>query len=226
VLVRRVPAGPATSAVMGFTDRGDGDFHVDGPVDSLDRLRQQTMAGEWTWLRQIHGADVVTVTRSGEGRGASADAAVTAVPGVVLAVQTADCVPIVFIGDGVIGIAHAGWRGIVEGVLAATVERMRQLGADNLLATIGACIRPSHYEFGLDDLDAVVAVTSDAVRSVSDAGNPSLDMAAAARIALQKVGVERINDLGHNTADERFHSHRTRGDTGRQVSVVRLETNR
>ncbi|MDG1411616.1 MAG: polyphenol oxidase family protein [Acidimicrobiales bacterium] len=211
---------------MGFTDRGDGDFHVDGPVDSLDRLRQQTMAGEWTWLRQIHGADVVTVTRAGEGRGASADAAVTAVPGVVLAVQTADCVPIVLIGDGVIGIAHAGWRGIVEGVLAATVERMRQLGADNLLATIGACIRPSHYEFGLDDLDAVVAVTSDAVRSVSDAGNPALDMAAATRVALQKVGVERINDLGHNTADERFHSHRTRGDTGRQVSVVRLETNR
>jgi copper oxidase (laccase) domain-containing protein len=51
-------------------------------------------------------------------------------------------------------------------------------------------------------------------------------MATAARVALQKVGVERINDLGHNTADERFHSHRTRGDAGRQVSVVRLEANR
>ena len=226
MLVRRVPAGPTTSAMMGFTDRCDGDFHVDGPADGLDLLRKQTMAGEWTWLRQAHGADVVTVTRLGEGSGASADAAVTTVLGAVLAVQTADCVPIVFTGDGVIGVAHSGWRGIVEGVLPATVERMRQLGADNLLATIGACIRPSHYEFGPEDLDAVVAVTSDAVRSVTEAGNPALDMATAARVALEKAGVERINDLGHNTADERFYSHRTRGDTGRQVSVVRLEANR
>ena len=107
MLVRRVPAGPTTSAMMGFTDRCDGDFHVDGPADGLDLLRKQTMAGEWTWLRQAHGADVVTVTRLGEGSGASADAAVTTVLGAVLAVQTADCVPIVFTGDGVIGVAHS-----------------------------------------------------------------------------------------------------------------------
>jgi YfiH family protein len=211
---------------MGFTDRGDGDFHVDQPAEELAALRQRTMQGTWTWLRQVHGAIVVTVTHSGEGAGSSADAAVTVVPGIVLAVQTADCVPVVFVGEGVVGVAHAGWRGIVEGVLPATVERMRDLGATDILATIGPCIRPSHYEFGAAELDEVAAASSDAVRSVTNDGKPALDMAAAARVALENAGVERVTDLGHNTADERFHSHRTRADGGRQVSVVRLEANR
>lgn len=211
---------------MGFTDRGDGDFNVDRPADELDTLRQRTMAGTWTWLRQIHGSDVVTVMRSGDGAGSSADAAVTAVPGVVLAVQTADCVPVVFVGAGVVGVAHAGWRGIVEGVLPATVERMRQLGSTDILATIGPCIRPSGYEFGAAELDAVAAASSDDARSVTADGRPALDMAAATRVVLERAGVERITDLGHDTADERFHSHRTRADAGRQVSVVRLEPNR
>ncbi len=211
---------------MGFTDRGDGDFHVDRPVEELDALRQRTMEGAWTWLRQVHGADVVTVTHPGDGVGSFADAAVTAVPGVVLAVQTADCVPVVFVGGGVVGVAHAGWRGIVEGVLPATVERMRELSATDILATIGPCIRPSRYEFGPAELDAVAAASSDAVRSVTDNGKPALDMAAAARVVLENAGVERVTDLGHNTADVRFHSHRTRADGGRQVSLVRLEANR
>ena len=211
---------------MGFTDRGDGDFHVDRPTDVLGALRQRTMAGDWSWLRQVHGADVVTVTTAGGAAGAKADAAVTNVPGVVLVVQTADCVPVVLVGDGVIGVAHAGWRGIVEGVLPATVERMHELGASKLQATIGPCIRASHYEFGAAELDLVAAATSDLVRSVTDAGAPALDMAAAAAVALERAGVDRIDDLGHNTADERFHSHRIRGDVGRQANVVRLEMNR
>jgi len=211
---------------MGFTDRGDGDFRVDRPADVLSSLRQRTMAGDWSWLCQVHGNEVLTVTSAGEGAGATADAAVTTVPGVVLAVQTADCVPVILIGDGVVGVAHAGWRGIVDGVLPATVEHMRDLGASHVTATIGPCIRASHYEFGATELDVVVAVTSDAVRSITDEGHPALDMAAAAMIALEHAGVDRVVDVGHNTADERFYSHRTRGDAGRQANVVRLEANR
>lgn len=212
-------------AIMAFTDRGDGDFHVDGPSDELTSLRQRTMTGEWSWLRQVHGDDVVTVSRIGEGAGAIADAAVTATPGAVLAVQTADCVPVVLVGGGVVGVAHAGWRGLVAGVIPATVDRMRALGATSLSAVIGPCIRPGDYEFGAADLDSVAAATSEAARSVTDTGATALDMAAATTAALAAAGVDHVSDLGQNTAEERFHSHRVRGDTGRQATVVRLEAN-
>ena len=219
---RRVPAGPATVAEITFTGRCDGDFHVDGPPGLLQDRRQGIFAGEWTWLRQVHGAAVVVVEYPGEGAGREADGAVTAAPGAVLCVQAADCVPIVLVGDGVVGVAHAGWRGLIAGVVAATVEALRALGGGVPRAVIGPCIRPAAYEFGLEPLAAVEAVVGGSVRARTADGRLALDMGAAAGRALRAAGVSSITDAGLDTADPTWFSHRVRGDEERQVAAVRL----
>ena len=222
MLTRRLPAGPEAAAEICFTDRADGDFHIDSPPDRLAASRQGLMTGEWTWLCQVHGAEVMHVTRAGEHAGAQADACVTAVFGAVLAVQTADCVPVVLVGTDAVGIAHAGWRGVVGGVLPATLAALRELTAGPIEAVIGPCIGASHYEFGEPELSQVAAVAGPAVRTSNDAGAACLDMTAAVESVLRDTGVTRVSNVGLDTADERWFSHRTRGDVGRQVTAVRL----
>ena len=179
----------------------------------------------WTWLHQVHGADVVVVEHPGQHAGASADAAVTATSGAVLAVTTADCVPLVLVGDGAVGVAHAGWRGLVAGVVGATAAAMADLGAPPRRAVVGPCVRPACYEFGTDDLDVVAARFGDGVRAVTTDGRPALDVAAGVRAALAEVGVLHVSDDGTCTAcdAERYWSFRARGEAGRVATVAWIE---
>ena len=208
-----------------FTTREHGDFHVGGDPDDLERQRRGVFDAPWTWLRQVHGARVVTVTEPGEHAGAEADAAVTAVPGAVLAIHTADCVPVMLHDReaAVLGAAHVGWRGLVGGVLEATVEAMERIGATDIRAEAGPHIRARCYEFGTAELDEVAARYGDAVRSRSAWGTPALDLLAGIRAAL---GGRAVDDLGGCTACEpqRYFSHRARADTGRHAAAGQLGT--
>ena len=221
-----MPAGPGQVARVRFSDRSFGDFCVDGDPAELEARRRDFMGGRWTWMRQVHEARVVAVSRPGYGAGSVGDGAVTAQPGAVLAVQTADCAPVVIAGPGAVGIAHAGWRGILAEVVGAVVGAVRaceQPGGGPLRAVIGPVIRPWRYEFGPAELDAVVAATGEEARAATSWGAPALDLAAAVRAALRACGVDEVEDLGLDTSDERFFSYRVRGDLGLQVAAVRLE---
>ncbi len=224
----RWPLGPTGTAVARFTDRRDGDLHVDGDPVELDARRQAIVARPWTWLRQVHGSRVVVVTQPGEGSGSQADAAVTADGGAALAVQVADCAPVVLIGDGVVGVAHAGWRGLRDGVIPAAVSAMRGLGAREVGAVIGPCIEPSSYEFGAELLDDLADSLGPSVRGRTHAGRPALDLTAAVRSSLAAAGVTSVERVGGCTADqpELLFSHRARGERGRQAAVVWLELSR
>ncbi|HXH56444.1 polyphenol oxidase family protein [Iamia sp.] len=182
-------------------------------------------AQPWTWLRQVHGAEVVTVTEPGGQAGAEADAAVTSVPGAVLAVTTADCVPVVLLADDGVGVVHAGWRGLVAGVVRAAVTALADLGHPPTRAVIGPCIRAARYEFGTNDLEGVAARWGDTVRATTPAGTPALDMVAGVRAALAEAGVTDVDDGGLCTAAdaERFWSFRARGETGRVATIAWLE---
>ncbi|HMC67930.1 MAG TPA: polyphenol oxidase family protein, partial [Mycobacteriales bacterium] len=81
----------------------------------------------------------------------------TATPGCVLAVQVADCVPIALVAASAVGVVHAGWRGLVAGVVGKSVDAMRGLGATEIEAIVGPCIEPACYEFGASDLETVAA---------------------------------------------------------------------
>lgn len=233
MIERLVPAGEDWVARIRCSQRSDGDFRCDNHKGSspdhcrLERRRQALMPGPWTWLKQVHGAEVVVVAEPGDGAGAIADGAVTDVPAAVLALHTADCAPVVVVGDGAVGVAHTGWRGIVAGVLGEVVRTMRGLptcqGESRLRGVIGPVIRPSAYEFGPAELAAVSDAVRRDVRSVTSWGTPALDLVAAVRSALATAGVSDVEDLGFDTAHEGFFSHRARGELARQATTVRLE---
>ncbi len=224
MISRDLPAGPGLVARVVGTDRGDGDFNVKLPAQHLQRLRSALGPTPWTWLNQVHGSTVVLVDKPGQWAGQDGDGAVTATPGCALAVHTADCAPVVIVGDGVVGVAHAGWRGIVSGVIKNTVDLIREAGAtDPLSAYLGPCIRTESYEFGEADLDLVAAVAGECVRGTTADGRPALDMGAAVAAALSASGVEQFFDTGFDTSEVGYFSHRMRGDIQRQVTVAWIE---
>lgn len=209
------------TATVLFTDRAMGDLADSSP--GVERRRRAVSPKPWTWVHQVHGSRVVVVTRPGQHAGEDADAAVTAVEGCVLAVQVADCAPVALEADGVLGVVHAGWRGLAAGVLPAAVEAMRALGATTVTATIGPCIRAGCYEFGAADLDVVAAALGQHVRGTTIGGRPALDVPAAVRASLAAAGVVRIDDVGTCTACSPNHwSHRARRDPARQAVVAWL----
>jgi polyphenol oxidase len=223
------------SAHLAFTDAADGDLAVDGPGDDVARRRRRVAPHEWTWLTQVHGARVVEVDAPGEFQGARADAAVTTATGAVLAVHTADCAGVLLTGTGsdpvtgeavaVVGAAHAGWRGLAEGVLQHTVDLMRRLGAERLAWDLGPCISPAAYEFGQGDLAALVDRYDDSLASTTLDGAPALDLRAGVRAALREAGVDPLagpDTVPCTALDPGFYSWRARSDRGRQAAVVWL----
>jgi polyphenol oxidase len=221
----RFPVAGGRSARVRFTSRADGDLAATQPLPVVAAVRARVLDRPWTWLRQVHGSDVVLVERAGYGAGAEADASVTRVPGAVLAIQVADCAPLALVSaEGVVGAVHVGWRGLAAGVVPAAAEAMRAQGATELQAVLGPCIHPECYEFGAADLEALVAQFGPEVRSTTAAGTPALDLPAAVRAALHQADVHQMSQFVTCTAcHEGFFSHRARGEAGRQALLVWLE---
>jgi YfiH family protein len=173
------------------------------------------------WLRQVHGT---TVVRDPDNE-PEADAAITRMPGTVLAILTADCLPVVFAArDGSeVAAAHAGWRGLAAGVLEATVDAM-DTSADRLVAWLGPAAGPQAYEVGQEVFDACVAHHPRAAAAfvATRPGHWHMDLYALARQRLRAAGVQRITGGGLCTISDasRFFSHRRDARTGRMATVV------
>jgi YfiH family protein len=187
-------------------------------------------------LTQVHGAAVATVTRPWTaGEGPVADAMVTDRPGIVLGIVTADCAPVLFCDPeaGVIGAAHAGWRGAVAGVLEATLAAMTALGArpERTQVGIGPCIGQASYEVAADLRDAVLARDPACAALFADGrpGRWQFDLRGYCGRRLAEAGVTTVQWLDNDTAadGERFFSHRRRtraggGPIGHQMSAIVL----
>jgi YfiH family protein len=183
------------------------------------------LPGEPAWVRQVHGTTVVDPERATPET--EADAAVTRRAGPVCAVMTADCLP-VFLSDGagsVVGIAHAGWRGLAAGVIESTVRAMEQ-SPEDLIAYIGPGIGPARYEVGGDVRGAFVRDDPGAAGSFAARGDGKYlaDLYALARRRLAAAGVYRVYGGGFCTAgEERFFSFRRDRTTGRMASLIWLD---
>jgi hypothetical protein len=165
-------------------------------------------------MRQVHGTAVVTGDPDGRP---DADAVVVTEPGRAGLVLTADCAPIALLHPDAVGAVHAGWGGLLAGVVAAGVDAMP--GRPHL-AVLGACIRPCCYEFGEDDLAALTARFGEGVRSTTTKGTLAFDLPAAVGVALDETGVP-VLDLGVCTAcSPDYFSHRRDGVTARQGLLV------
>jgi YfiH family protein len=181
-------------------------------------------------VNQVHGTDVAIVTEKWiSGFGPKADAMVTSLPGIALGIVTADCGPVLFAApEGIVGAAHAGWRGALAGVLEATVAAMRTLGATKIHAAIGPCIHQASYEVSADLRDAVLARNTADAKFFAD-GRPShwqFDLPGYCAARLAAAGVDS-DIVAHDTAamEDTYFSHRRRtlrkeAAIGHQISVI------
>jgi YfiH family protein len=180
------------------------------------------------WLHQVHGTVVAELGPLPGEHEPQADAAVSHVPGTVLAILTADCLPVLFCSDDgrQIGAAHAGWKGLAHGVLEATVEQM-QVAPQRMMAWLGPCIGQASYEIDAPVREAFVQtdVAADAYFKQTRQGHWLCDLAGLARYRLARIGVTQIYGGGFDTrTDERFYSYRRDGGkSGRFTSLVWLD---
>lgn len=214
-----VSAGPYASFNLGG--------HVgDSPVAVAQNraLLRGVLPDEPKWLEQVHG--IAVADAASPEPVPCADAAVATEADRVCAVMTADCLPVLLCDQAgqVVAAAHAGWRGLVAGILEETVKRMR-VAPESVLAWLGPAIGPDAFEVGAEVLEAFAAVDrgdAAAFRPGAAAGKWQADLFFLARRRLERAGVTRIYGGGVCTyADpERFFSYRRDGVTGRFASLV------
>lgn len=214
------------AALKGIAWIEHGFFTRDGAPDDL------------VTLHQIHSGTAVAVkTPWAPEAQPQADALVTDQPNIKLAVKTADCVPVLFActKKEIIGAAHAGWKGALNGVLESTVEEMEKLGArrEDIVASIGPCIRAQSYEVsqGFEkpflEQDSVNAAF---FKAAAKPGHLMFDLPGYVEHRLKKMGLSGVTDTGRDTLsdEETFFSYRRstlRGekDYGRQMSVIAIK---
>jgi len=185
-------------------------------------------------MHQIHSAEVVTITAPIKDR-PKADGLVTAIPGLALAVLTADCQPVLFADReaGVIGAAHAGWYGALDGVLEATIDAMEAIGArrEAIAVTIGPSISQSAYEVGPEFFDAFLVDDPENAHFFANGKEDRMhfDLPAYGLARLRAAGVGQADWTNHCTYQDadRFYSYRRathagEADYGRLLSAIRL----
>lgn len=236
---------PAPPGVRALTSLRGGDGVSAPPFDRLNFglncgdepaavLENRRRFAQWlalptepVWLKQVHGTGVLRVRGGGPGRDSlpEADAAVTSQAGTVLAILTADCLPVVFaaIDGSEVGVAHAGWRGLAAGVLEATVAAMQAPPAQ-LRAWLGPAAGPEHYEIGAEVRDAFVGNDEGAAPAFvpTRPGHWRVDLFALARRRLAALGVNDVHGGGLCTIADasRFYSHRRDGRSGRLLTLA------
>jgi YfiH family protein len=223
---------------LGNRTAADGDDAATVERNRVELAERFELPSVPRWLRQVHGTGVLrfdalapSLAKAGEGWGEAepvADASVTSAPGVVLAILTADCLPVVFAhqdGDE-IGAAHAGWRGLANGVLENTVAAMHS-PASELIAWLGPAAGPQAYEIGAEVFEAFVSQDGKAASAfvATRPGHWRVDLYALARQRLVRLGIARVHggDLCTISDPQRFFSHRRDARTGRMATVVWMQ---
>jgi len=248
-----IAAATAGSAVMhGFFSRKGGvsqgiyrGLNVGiGSADDRERVMEnRARVSRWfalapdrlATLHQVHSPEVQIVTMANWQDRPKADGMVTRQPGIVLGVLAADCGPVLFADPqaGVIGAAHAGWRGALDGVLEATVDAMERLGAvrGRIVACLGPSISQDNYEVGPEFIDRFLARDPDHARwfRTSDrSGHAMFDLRGLSLARLAKAGLRAEKIDACTYIDEaRWYSyrrttHRAEPDYGRQISAIAL----
>ena len=189
-------------------------------------------------LHQVHGDQVIAVTEPWRmGKSPQADAMITGIPGLLLGILTADCIP-VFFADPVaeiVGAAHAGWRGAIAGIVPATLQAMEYAGSNlsDIIVSIGPCIRQPSYEVGKEVYVTATAKNSNyaaAFKPADKADHYLLDLPAIIKQQLAVAGITQFDDCEADTYTQpnkyfsyRRNTHQKQTTYGRQISVIGLK---
>ena len=244
------PQWPAPNTVQALVSTRTGGVSQN-PFDSLnlgdhvgDRAQDvlqnraiftKTLPADPIWLNQTHSTIVSTPLsrQSTQGAPVNADASVSNIPGEVLVIMTADCLPVLFTNSSgtVIGAAHAGWRGLCAGVLENTITELLRISDDkrpaDLMAWLGPAIGPAAFEVGEDVVtaftDSGLTVPASAFKPITNKDGKYLaDIYLLARARLEAGGVGRVSGGQYCTVrdQEQFFSYRRDGETGRFASAI------
>jgi len=215
-------------------------LHVGDDLATVQKNRDALKAvlpNEPIWLNQVHGTQVIDADNANACLDvASADASVTSTPGRVLAIMTADCLPVLLAGsDGkVVGAAHAGWRGLAAGVIEQTVALMRAKQSNGekaqaeILAYLGPAIGPHAFEVGSEVRDIFMVQNPSSAacfEQLQEKGKYLADIYGLACLRLNALGIEHIEGGGECTLqDPDYFSYRRDQQTGRMGSFIWIET--
>ncbi|MEI4471252.1 peptidoglycan editing factor PgeF [Frigidibacter sp. MR17.24] len=229
--------GGASSGIFAGLNCGQGSSDLSEAV-AVNRARAAEALGlspeALVGVHQVHSADVALIERP-LAAPVRADAMVTKVPGLGLGILTADCQPVLFAdaAAGVIGAAHAGWKGALGGVLEAVVDTMEAQGAlrERITAVIGPTISQRAYEVGPEFLDTFLAEDEGAERFFAGGQGDRMqfDLVGFSLARLRAAGIGSAEWTGHCTYSDpaRFYSYRrsvhlSEADYGRLISIIRL----
>ena len=194
---------------VAYSESSDGDVRSDSAAQSA-LSRKIGVDEEWATVRQVHGRDVVRV--DGPGDAGEADALWTTLPGLPLAVFTADCLGVVLHADGAAGVAHAGWRGVEAGVVAGLRSEMSKAGHVPHTAEVGPGIGACCFEVGDE-----VAVRFPMARATTTWGTTSVDLVVA--LASQLDGLDTWTAGACTMHEPGWFSHRQDGTTQRLATI-------
>lgn len=230
--------GVSTGVVAGL-NVGLGAGDADGAVQANRALAVAAVlpGALLATVYQVHSPDCVTASAPWPDAGRPhADALVTATPGLLLGVVTADCAPVLLAdrAAGVVGAAHAGWKGALGGVTDSTIAAMEALGATraNIVAAVGPCIAQASYEVDLAFRDRFTAQDAATARFFAPGrpGHCQFDLEGYVAARLESAGIVRVDRLGADTCADpaRFYSFRRatqRGEAayGRQIALIGLD---
>lgn len=210
--------------------------NIDAVRENRSRISKALNVGEISTLYQCHSADCVSIDALLKDK-TEGDALVTSTPGVAIGIQTADCGPVLFHGDGakgkVIGAAHAGWGGAVKGVLENTIKKMLEEGAfvETIKVAIGPCIGPESYEVSVGFQNPFFEEDRDSIMYFKP-GSPGklwFDLPQYIKFRLERAGIRHISLSGIDTykAEDAYFSfrratHRNEKQYGRELSVISI----
>lgn len=229
-------AGGVSTGIYASLNAGRGsDDDTAAVMQNRERIRQALGADALLSCHQIHSAEVVHVTEAWSDERPQADAMVTDVVGLGLCILTADCTPVLFADAeaGIIGAAHAGWKGALSGVLEATIASMTELGAKpgRIRAAIGPTIAQASYEIGPEFRDTFLEASpaSEHLFKPGRSDRFHFDLPGYCRASLAAMDIGHVSDLGLDTCaledgyfSNRRRNHRGEPDYGRNASVIVL----
>jgi hypothetical protein len=215
-------------------------LHVDDDVSAVQanriKLKQILGISEPCWLKQVHGVGVVDAltacpgVMADAGSGVKADGSYSTHPGKVCAVLTADCLPVLLCDEEGTRVAavHAGWRGLLAGVIESVIDKL-EISGDSILAWLGPAIGSTSFEVGEEVRGQFIQHHSQAAgafKQASDNGKWLADIYQLARLRLASKSVTKVYGGGWCTFtnQERFYSYRRDGVTGRMASLIWMES--
>ena len=197
-------------------------LHV-GDADRDVLANRAVLEGEYgpiQYMNQVHG-DRVAIIETVTDEYPTVDSLVTGIPGITLAVQVADCIPLLLHSTHAVAAVHVGRKGLVNAVTVKTLEIMRAMGAMDIKAIIGPSICGPCYEVSQEIYDEVTAIHPTAA-SQTARGTVSLDLPAALRTLLESEAITIVDESRCTVEDFNLYSYRRDGVTGRQVGIITL----